>query len=243
MGKLKKSHSFITLFKFAFITIVSVFVAGNVVAGKTPSVPTDFKLYKNYTYGMARSKIAKLPNIINCGQTVQIPGALCIDNMKFAGIDTMIIFQFADKALVSVILATEFTLNKYTKIFGVLNKKFAFVAMNNGKDTFDILKVSRKTWTGKGVQDKIAKYESDALTNGNITYTFLSDLNKKNKFDYSSIAKAISDAPFKSREINYIIKETGPDVFGFIKFTLPKITEQVIKNKVKQAQQEPIEDF
>ncbi|SFI39671.1 hypothetical protein [Nitrosomonas sp. Nm34] len=96
------------------------------------------QLYKNYKFGMSKLDLQKNTNVYDCSEVIE-KGALCLDGEKFFEMEVLLGFRFFDDKLVSVVLFSEFTEEKYMKLLNALKSKFQIIQLVSGNEKIDTL--------------------------------------------------------------------------------------------------------
>ncbi len=197
------------------------------------------KLYQGYKFGMSKNEIMKNSEIYECSEEFE-KGALCLNEQKFAGKDVEIGFRFINKKLVTVVLFSEFTEENYLQFIGAISSKFQLATIASGNKKIDLIVQMKKYKKAKFLKN-ITDFEQQALSSGDIKYTFIEDdgFNKLIKSSANAV-EMIFKADNNIRAVEYIITEVDENtVVGSIQFLAPKKALQLIQNKSKQK----YEDF
>jgi len=195
------------------------------------SFAEDIKLYKNYIFGMNRSDIMKIKDVYDCSNYAG-EHSLCLDGQTFSELNTTIIYKFINNVLSQIILPFEYTHDNYLNLFGTINNKFTFLAMQNKKNRLDLIELYNNE--PKNVKSKVSVFESTSLAQGNITYIFI-DNNNTNKFrrQVSNVVELILKSD-NIREIDFQIATNNNGKFILLSFNTPNLALKMIKNNFKK---------
>lgn len=196
----------------------------------------EIKLYKNYTFNMSKSNINKIKGIYDCSKEVG-ENTLCLDNQTFAGLETLTMFKFINNKLSQILLGFEYNTENYLKLFGVVNNKFAFLAMQSNKGRLDLIELYKKE--PKNAISKIGLFESTSLAEGNLTYIFL-DKNNTNKLikRVSNVTELVLKSENNLREVDLMITSDNSEQFILISFNTPKMAIKMTQNSLKNIETE-----
>jgi hypothetical protein len=198
------------------------------------------KLYKNYVFGTDHKEFEGIAGTYDCSEDFEA-GALCINDLKFIGIDVDIAFRFYNNKLTQVYLMMFFDQPNHIKVFTTLRKRFQLVLIKNiAGQILDIVNHS-KTQTTDQLRSSIGTFEQIALASGEITYSFLETKTIQPLLAKSTnIQMLIQKSPRGLREVDYnIFTNDDGDSFGHISFSAPK----AMMLKLKKEASEQSEDF
>jgi hypothetical protein len=213
----------------AFATLV---LTAQVVAAEQP------KLFKTWAYNTPIASFNKAQGFYDC--SADFGGkAVCKDGIEFLEHNFTAVLIPADERLAAVMLASEFDQDTYIKTVGALAKSFTMVSMRGASDQFDILESLHASQNAQLFQKRINDYETLNLNQGQLTYTFIEqpaqDIRK-----FKSAHAAISNAPNTARSAELIVFDDAEQSALLIKFQLPKLFLENMRNSVKNT---PKEDF
>ena len=214
-----------------------------ILIGLTASVDlaaSQFKLYKNYSYGVSKSEVVDIdPNIYDCSEQFDEDSWLCLDNEKFANTPVEIAFGFIDDSLVSVTIFAEFSSQIYTDFIATLNSKMQLTSLSDGDSNLDIIQKIKGLESSNLIKE-IGDFEGQALNNGNITYIFV----ERDAFlQFFKKAENFADLLLKmdanTRIAEYTVTENDEGAFSIIRFSAPKRQIKLILEKSSKT----TEDF
>ena len=199
----------------------------------------EYKLFKSYTFGMPKSHIAKESGVFDCSQDFSTE-ALCVEDRSFLGAQAAFVFKFSNHKLVQVMLIMDYSEELYYKLFGTLYKKMALMAIENGSERLDLLKLYKED--RKNLKSKMTLFESEALKQGAISYIFLDKkVAKALRNRVNNVVDMVLKAPRDLREVDFSVStDNEGQSYLSVVFSLPKLALNVISNKIQSA---PDEDF
>jgi len=220
---------------FIFLFLLSIF--SSQISAK------QFQLYKEFYFGISKSKIMKIPNIYDCSVKFG-RGALCLNNQKFLDENITISFIFIDNKLISIILVTEISTETYLKYMSVLGSKFILASMQSQNDSIDVLEEMNKTFK-KAIKNKIDlnwnnfnkkihSFQQLGLNREDIKYILIDKKSFENmKNPPINTINLYNNSNENLRIVEFtIIKGTDNSTIGLIQFSIPKmILKKIVKNK------------
>ena len=208
-----------------------------------PASADQPRLFRDFVFGMPKAELLELPDIYDCSAEIGEEGWLCLPEGgdTFANTDVEVAFALIDEALFSVTLVTEFSQQKYVDFIAALSARHELVSLGGTQGVLDLMIEARNAGTDQATYRKrLADFESQALQNGTITYTFVArswlqsasaagartavDLMRKMATDDRLVELSATDGE----------GEYAGEAFLTIRFTLPKMLETVIASKAQQ---------
>lgn len=128
-------------------------------------------LYGKYTFGTARSEIAKLPGVGACPET-EPTGSLCLDEQPYAGKHWTQVFVFTDAALVAVKLVADDAGGYFVSALDAIDHDkdvIATIKDANG-NVFDIFAEMPQSVDGQDYDNRQIAFAKNALRTGFVCY-------------------------------------------------------------------------
>lgn len=193
-------------------------------------------LFKSYKFGQSKASFTSDEQFYDCSDILE--NSLCTDVISFNGNDFEAVFSFIEDKLVNIMLVDNYSEDLYLNTFAALNSSFSLVAMQDAKDRFDLLEERHRVADQDELEAKLAKFESIALDNAELTYIFLEGdarrfLAKKN------VVSAIQQSPAGVREADMRVFANDDEVYISVVFSQPKLMQQQLQQRLTRK----VEDF
>ncbi|WP_339718668.1 hypothetical protein [Marinomonas primoryensis] len=203
----------------------------------TAQAETGPVLFKDYLYGMADEGFSNNSAYYNCSEEFSV-NALCLDDVSFLSTKFTIGLLFQEKRLQSVVLYTDFSEPTYLKTISALIKSFQISSMQSKNKNLDIIELNYKKTKEANLRGIINSFESNALSEGLLTYTFLEIQEYKN--DHAiNLVDLIRKLPNSSRQVDFTVGEEQNETLLVLSFTLPALKLQQLQDIIRK----PIEKF
>lgn len=190
------------------------------------------KLFKEYAYNSQYSSYANKAEYYDCSEEMEVQ-ALCIDDVPFAGHNYTAGLAFSENKLYTLLLFSEWSIERHRGLAGALNQSFSMLKVSNGNSEIDLIHEVRNMNNASELTAKINSFEALALGASNISYTYFEG--KHHSKNAKNSGDALLKAPVDIRAAELFVHDNLIGVrFSFPKFEIRKLADSMKK---------PVESF
>lgn len=151
------------------------------------------QLFKSYSYNMPIEEAAKIDQAFDCSAQTEIPGAYCIESIKFAGTSAAMVLNSEEGKLKSIMLMADYSEENIRALSMALHSKLAPIAYESDAG---FVYAKDLAWLHDNPADRNAELLQNTLlyTTSGGRVTFLDP-----KYSNASLANVIQTAPDAER--------------------------------------------
>lgn len=213
--------------------LVGLLVGGGMLSSALSASAAD-NLFKSYAYGSPMSSYTKAKGYYDCSESFGVT-AKCLDGVEFLGKEFTAGLVFSNSKLIMVALMSEYDQSLYATAMGSIAKTFRLSSISDNKSHLDVVELAAKTSSRAEFASQLSNYESAALAGGNVVYTFLEGVDKKN----TNTTSLLAASPDNTRAAEIMLTSNDTETGLIIRFSYPKFEA----NKISEAAKKPVESF
>ncbi|MDP9514752.1 hypothetical protein [Pseudomonas protegens] len=202
--------------------------------GSALSASAADNLFKSYAYGSPMSSYTKAKGYYDCSEILG-GTAKCLDGVEFLGKEFTAGLVFSNSKLIMVSLMSEYDQSLFATAIGSIGKTFRLTSISDSKSHLDVVELAAKASSRDEFASRLSNYEAAALAGGNVTYTLLEGVGKKN----TNTTSLLAASPDNTRAAEIMLVSEEGDTGLIIRFSYPKFES----NKISEAAKKPVESF
>ncbi len=186
-------------------------------------------LFKDYVHGAPIGKFTGATGFYDCSNPEQ--QGRCRDNVDFLGEKFTAVLVFREDRLDQVALVAPYRQDLYPKVSDALAKSFNIISLENQASSLDMVTLRNKATQDEYVQ-KFMAFESAALAQGDLTYTYLE---VPETVGYQDAQALLAASPEDVRLAAVRVFKDNESANLVVRFELPNVNLQHLKDEPDEA--------